>query len=188
MSGRSKIKIGSEDFRVNPGLEFKLSDRPTDIKPICRSKKQYKKLLDEHVEALECGRSSTFTTRPIAMHFCWSSKGWTQRARTVAPTATSCPGLNRRAARSPNRSSRAPKSCKHDFLLANQPTPARARTHRHLQPLLLRGGFRRPRASRDPAPDYPREELREDNNFLETALPLHRRISKTTSIETGHES
>jgi len=52
MSGRSKIKISSEDFRVNPGLQFKLSDRPTDIEPICKSKKQYKKLLDEHVEAL----------------------------------------------------------------------------------------------------------------------------------------
>ena len=52
MTGRSKIKISSEDFRVNPGSEFKLSDRPTDVKPICKSKKQYKKLLDEHVEAL----------------------------------------------------------------------------------------------------------------------------------------
>ena len=52
MTGRSKIKISSEDFRVNPGSEFKLNDRRTDIKPICKSKKQYKKLLDEHVEAL----------------------------------------------------------------------------------------------------------------------------------------
>jgi polyphosphate kinase 2 (PPK2 family) len=52
MTGKSKIKISSEDFRVNPGSEFKLSDRPTDVKPICKSKKQYKKLLDEHVEAL----------------------------------------------------------------------------------------------------------------------------------------
>jgi PPK2 family polyphosphate:nucleotide phosphotransferase len=52
MTGKSKIKIRSEDFRVNPGSEFKLSDRPTDVKPICKSKKQYKKLLDEHVEAL----------------------------------------------------------------------------------------------------------------------------------------
>ena len=52
MAGKSKITINSEDFRVNPGSEFKLSDRPTDVKPICKSKKQYKKLLDEHVEAL----------------------------------------------------------------------------------------------------------------------------------------
>jgi hypothetical protein len=52
MTGKSKITISSEDFRVNPGSEFKLSDRPTDVKPICKSKKQYKRLLDEHVEAL----------------------------------------------------------------------------------------------------------------------------------------
>jgi hypothetical protein len=37
---------------LNPGSRFKLSDRPTDIKPICKSKKQYRKLLDEHVAGL----------------------------------------------------------------------------------------------------------------------------------------
>ena len=46
------MKINSEDFRVHPGKEFKLGDRPTAIKPFCKSKKQYRKTLEAHVEEL----------------------------------------------------------------------------------------------------------------------------------------
>ncbi len=46
------MKINSEEFRVHPGREFKLSDRPTIIKPFCKSKKRYQKLLEKHVEEL----------------------------------------------------------------------------------------------------------------------------------------
>ena len=38
----------------------------------------------------------------------------------------------------------------HDFLWRTATQPARARAHRHLQPLVLRGGARRARAPRDP--------------------------------------
>jgi PPK2 family polyphosphate:nucleotide phosphotransferase len=46
------MKINSEDFRVLPGKEFKLSDRQSSVKPFCKSKKRYRKLLEEHVEEL----------------------------------------------------------------------------------------------------------------------------------------
>ena len=46
------MKTSSGEYRVASGETFKLSDRPTNIKPICKSKKQYHKLLQEHVEAL----------------------------------------------------------------------------------------------------------------------------------------
>jgi PPK2 family polyphosphate:nucleotide phosphotransferase len=46
------MKISPGEYRVASGENFKLSDRPTNIKPICKSKKQYHKLLTEHVEAL----------------------------------------------------------------------------------------------------------------------------------------
>lgn len=46
------MKIESNDFRVHPGIELKLSDRPTVIKPFCKSKKQYRKTLESHVEEL----------------------------------------------------------------------------------------------------------------------------------------
>ncbi|HEY5040501.1 MAG TPA: ADP-polyphosphate phosphotransferase [Verrucomicrobiae bacterium] len=46
------MKIKSKDFRVRPGATVKLKEWPTNVKPFCKSKKHYKKLLEEHVEDL----------------------------------------------------------------------------------------------------------------------------------------
>jgi PPK2 family polyphosphate:nucleotide phosphotransferase len=46
------VKINSKDFRVRPGDKVKLREWPTIVQPIYKSKKQYKKLLKEHVEDL----------------------------------------------------------------------------------------------------------------------------------------
>jgi len=46
------VKIQSDEFRVHPGKEYKLGDSPTVIKPFCKSKKQYRKTLESHVEEL----------------------------------------------------------------------------------------------------------------------------------------
>jgi PPK2 family polyphosphate:nucleotide phosphotransferase len=47
-----KMKINSKDFRVRPGEKVKLREWPTIVKPFCKSKKQYQKLLEKHVEKL----------------------------------------------------------------------------------------------------------------------------------------
>ena len=46
------MKIQSGTFRVEPYKKFRLDDRPTIIKPYCKSKKQYRKTLEDHVEEL----------------------------------------------------------------------------------------------------------------------------------------
>ena len=46
------MKINSKDFRVGPGEKVKLKEWPTIVKPFCKSKKRYQKLLGEHVEEL----------------------------------------------------------------------------------------------------------------------------------------
>jgi PPK2 family polyphosphate:nucleotide phosphotransferase len=46
------MKISSGEYRVTSGETFKLVDRVTNIKPLAKSKKQYHRLLKEHVEAL----------------------------------------------------------------------------------------------------------------------------------------
>lgn len=46
------MKIHSKDFRVKFGENIRLGERPTTVKPFCKSKKQYQKLLEEHVEEL----------------------------------------------------------------------------------------------------------------------------------------
>src|ERR1039457_6673157 len=44
-----EMKINSKDFRVRPGDKVKLSDWPTIVKPFSKSKKEYRRLLEEHV-------------------------------------------------------------------------------------------------------------------------------------------
>ncbi len=46
------MKINSKEFRVRPREHISLAQRPTTVKPFCKSKKRYKKLLEEHVEEL----------------------------------------------------------------------------------------------------------------------------------------
>jgi len=46
------MKIKSKDFRVRPGARIKLKRWPTRVQPICKSKKQYKKLLEKHIAQL----------------------------------------------------------------------------------------------------------------------------------------
>ena len=46
------MKISSSDFCVRPGKKVRLSDCPTKVKPFFKSKKNYQKLLEEHVEKL----------------------------------------------------------------------------------------------------------------------------------------
>src|SRR6202142_690518 len=47
-----KMKINSKDFRVRPGEKVKLEEWPTSVKPFCKSKEAYQKLLQDHVEQL----------------------------------------------------------------------------------------------------------------------------------------
>lgn len=46
------MNIRSKDFRVRPGEKVQLKKWPTVVKPFCKSKKEYAKLLEEHVEKL----------------------------------------------------------------------------------------------------------------------------------------
>ncbi|HUD98188.1 MAG TPA: ADP-polyphosphate phosphotransferase [Bryobacteraceae bacterium] len=46
------MKIDSKDFRVRPGEAVKLEKWPTVVEPVCESKKEYRKLLEEHVAEL----------------------------------------------------------------------------------------------------------------------------------------
>ncbi|MGA9059451.1 MAG: ADP-polyphosphate phosphotransferase [Terriglobia bacterium] len=46
------MKIDSKDFRVRPEEKVKLKEWPTIVKPFCKSKKRYQKLLEEHAREL----------------------------------------------------------------------------------------------------------------------------------------
>ena len=46
------MKIDSDEFRVRPGKKFRLKEWPTSVKPFYDSKKEYKQLLEGHVDEL----------------------------------------------------------------------------------------------------------------------------------------
>ena len=51
------MKINSRNFRVRPGAKVRLKEWPTMVKPFYKSRRQYQKLLERHVEelsALQC--------------------------------------------------------------------------------------------------------------------------------------
>ena len=62
-----KTKIHSKDFRVRPGASVKLKEWPTKVKPFCKSKKHYKKLLEEHVEALSALQQLHYASHRYAL-------------------------------------------------------------------------------------------------------------------------
>jgi PPK2 family polyphosphate:nucleotide phosphotransferase len=47
-----EMKINSKDFRVQEGEKVDLRKWPTIVKPICKSKKRYQELLQEHIKTL----------------------------------------------------------------------------------------------------------------------------------------
>ncbi|PIR15722.1 MAG: phosphate--nucleotide phosphotransferase [Elusimicrobia bacterium CG11_big_fil_rev_8_21_14_0_20_64_6] len=47
------MKIALKSYRVQPGQRFKFETWPTKVKPICKSKKKYKKLLGKQVAELQ---------------------------------------------------------------------------------------------------------------------------------------
>jgi PPK2 family polyphosphate:nucleotide phosphotransferase len=61
------MKINSKDFRVRPGEKVKLRDRPTMVKPFCKSKKAYQELLAEHVEGLSSLQQLLYASNRYAL-------------------------------------------------------------------------------------------------------------------------
>ncbi len=52
MAATMKMKIDAEQFRVSPTAGVALGERRTRVKALCKSKHDYKKLLEHHVESL----------------------------------------------------------------------------------------------------------------------------------------
>ncbi len=52
---------------MRPGAKVKLSAWPTKVKPFCKSKKRYKKLLEEHVEALSALQQLHYASHRYAL-------------------------------------------------------------------------------------------------------------------------
>jgi PPK2 family polyphosphate:nucleotide phosphotransferase len=61
------MKIHSKDFRVREGDSVDLHKWPTKVDPVYKSKKQYKKLLEEHVEQLSSQQQLLYSSNRHAV-------------------------------------------------------------------------------------------------------------------------
>src|ERR1039458_10299269 len=61
------MKIDSKDFRVRPEKKVKLKEWPTIVKPFCKSKKRYQKLLGEHIEELSLLQNLHYASNRYAL-------------------------------------------------------------------------------------------------------------------------
>jgi PPK2 family polyphosphate:nucleotide phosphotransferase len=61
------MKIKSKDFRVRPGKMVSLKRWPTRVKPVCKSKKRYQKLLEEHVAELSALQNLHYASNRCAL-------------------------------------------------------------------------------------------------------------------------
>ena len=61
------MKINLKDFRVRPGTKVKLNQWPTTVKPFCKSKKRYEKLLEAHVEQLSALQQLHYASHRYAL-------------------------------------------------------------------------------------------------------------------------
>jgi len=46
------MKINPKDFRVSTGNKVDMAEWPTTVKPLCKSKRQFQELMQEHMETL----------------------------------------------------------------------------------------------------------------------------------------
>ena len=61
------MKINSNDYRVKPDKKLKLAEWPTIGKPVCKSKKEYHKVLEDHVEQLSALQRLHYASNKYAL-------------------------------------------------------------------------------------------------------------------------
>ncbi len=61
------MKINTHDYRVHPEKKLKLDEWPTLGKPLCKSKKKYHELLEDHVERLSALQQLHYASNRYAL-------------------------------------------------------------------------------------------------------------------------
>jgi len=80
------MKINPKDFGVPPGKAVNINKWPTIVKPFCKSKEEYQKLLGEHVEKLSSLQHLHYASNRYALLLIDFSRDgrWRQRRRHPA--------------------------------------------------------------------------------------------------------
>ena len=148
-----------------PERRSRSDEWPTIVKPFCKSKKRYRKLLEKHVAALSALQNLHYASGRYALLLIFQGMDAAGKDGAIRHVMS---GVNPRGLRGFQFQTAERRGTEARFSLAHDLPPAGTRADRHLQSFLLRGGARRSRASGDsPGQGLPQELLDEKDLWKE---------------------
>ena len=148
---RSAMSV-SQRFRVPAGKKFRLSDHdPADTGGM-ETKKEAKDRLEKGIERMRELQEMLYAQDCWALLLIFQAMDAAGKDSTIehVMSGVNPQGCQVYSFKAPSNGGAGPR-----LPVAHQPPPARARPHRHLQPLVLRGGAGGARAPGDPAQAAP---------------------------------
>jgi PPK2 family polyphosphate:nucleotide phosphotransferase len=107
------MKIESKDFRVRHGDKVKLKKWPTLIEPFCKTKKEYKKLLEKHVEELSSLQQLHYASDRYALLLIFQAMDAAGKDGSIRHVMS---GVNPEGCEVFSFKQPSPEELKHDFL------------------------------------------------------------------------
>jgi PPK2 family polyphosphate:nucleotide phosphotransferase len=107
------MKIKSDDFRVTPGKAVNLAKWPTIIKPLYESKRDYKRLLQEHSEQLSSLQRLHYAHNRYALLLIFQGMDASGKDGAIAHVMS---GVNPQGCKVHSFKQPSPEELKHDFL------------------------------------------------------------------------
>ena len=129
-----KMKINSKDFRVPARKKLNLKKWPTTVKPVYKSKKQYQKLLEEHVEELSSLQHLLYASNRYALLLIFQGMDAAGKDGAIRHVMS---GVNPQGCRGFQFQTAERRGAGTRFSLAHHRLSAGTRPHRHLQSFLL---------------------------------------------------
>ena len=148
LPSRRRIRSFVKPFRVTDGKKFKLKHIDPDDTGRLKSKEQAAKLLATGVQRLAELQEKLYAQDRWAVLLIFQAMDAAGKDGTIKHVMS---GVNPQGCQVFSFKAPSAEELDHDFLWRSPARPARARAHRHLQPLVLRGGAGRARAPGDPA-------------------------------------
>ena len=145
---RRRIVELVEPFKVTRGRRFRLRDYDPDDSNGLHDKEEAEQYLRRGVEQLAALQDKLYAQDEWGVLLIFQAMDAAGKDGAIKHVMS---GVNPQGCQVYSFKAPSSEELDHDFLWRDIDAPARARPHRHLQPLLLRGGAGRARAPRDPA-------------------------------------
>ena len=170
------MKINSKDFRVREGDEVSLKKWPTKVDPVYKSKEQYKKLLEEHVAQLSSQQELLYASNRYAILLIFQAMDAAGKDGAIKHVMS---GVNPQGCQV--FSFKHPSQRNWNTTFSGAPRAIYRNAGRSdLQPILLRGGTDRPRASarfsEARIPDAPRHDKKVWHDRYRSISDLERHL------------